>query len=42
MLVDVLLYQFSECEGARSLNDIFNFMESEKSLIMDSMDVPFS
>jgi hypothetical protein len=36
MLVDVLLDQFNECEGTRSLNDLFNFREFEKSLTMDS------
>jgi hypothetical protein len=42
MPVDVLLDQFNECEGTRSLDDIFNFREFEKSLTMDSMGVPFS
>jgi hypothetical protein len=42
MLVDVLMDQFNECEGTRSLNDLFNFSESEKSLTMDSVGVPFS
>jgi hypothetical protein len=42
MPVDVLLDQFNECEGTRSLDDLFNFRESEKSLTMDSMGVPFS
>jgi hypothetical protein len=37
MPVDVLLYQFNECEGTRSLDDLFNFKESEKSLTMDSI-----
>jgi hypothetical protein len=36
MPVDALLDQFNECEGTRSLDDLFNFRESEKSLIMDS------
>jgi hypothetical protein len=40
--VDVLLDQFNECEGIRSLDDIFIFRESEKRLNMDSMGVPFS
>jgi hypothetical protein len=39
---DVLLDYFNECEGTRSLNDLFNFRESKKSLTMDSMGVPFS
>jgi hypothetical protein len=39
---NVLLDQFNECEGIRSLNDLFNFRESEKSLTMDSVGVPFS
>ena len=42
MLVDVLLDQFNECEGTRSVDDLFNFSESEKRLTMDSMGVPFS
>jgi hypothetical protein len=42
MPVDVLLYQFNECEGTRSLDDLFNFRESEKTLTMDSMGVHFS
>ena len=29
---DVLLDQFNECEGTRSLSDLFNFRESEKRL----------
>jgi hypothetical protein len=41
MPVDVLLDQFNECEGTRSLDDIFNFRESEKSLTMDSMGMFF-
>jgi hypothetical protein len=40
--VDVLLDQFNECEGTKSLDDIFNFRESKKSLTMDSGEVPFS
>jgi hypothetical protein len=40
--VDVLLDQFNECEGTRSLDDLFIFRESEKSLTMDSGGVPFS
>jgi hypothetical protein len=36
MPVDVLLDQFNECEGTRSLDDLFNFRESEKRLTMDS------
>jgi hypothetical protein len=39
---DVLLDQFNECEGTRSLDDIFNFRESEKRLTMDFVGVPFS
>jgi hypothetical protein len=39
---DVLLDQFNECEGTRSLDNLFNFRESEKSLTMDSVGVPFS
>jgi hypothetical protein len=42
MPVDVLLDQFNECEGTRSLDDLFNFREFEKSLTMDSGGVPFS
>jgi hypothetical protein len=37
MPIDVLLYQFNECEGTRSLDDLFNFKESKKSLTMDSV-----
>jgi hypothetical protein len=37
ILVDVLLYQFNECEGIRSLNNLFNFKESEKRLNVDSV-----
>jgi hypothetical protein len=41
--LDVLLDQFNECEGTRSLDDTFNFRESEKILTMDSGGgVPFS
>jgi hypothetical protein len=39
---DVLLDQFNECEETSSLDDLFNFRESEKSLTMDSVRVPFS
>jgi hypothetical protein len=39
---DVLLDQFNECEGTRSLGDIFHFREFEKNLTMDSGGVPFS
>jgi hypothetical protein len=39
---DVLLDQFNECEETRSLDHLFNFRESEKSLTMDSVGVPFS
>ena len=42
MPVDVLLDQFNECEGTRSLDNLFNFRESEKSLTIDSMGVMFS
>jgi hypothetical protein len=38
----VLLGHFNECEETRSLDDLFNFRESEKRLTMDSMGVPFS
>jgi hypothetical protein len=31
------LDQFNECERTRSLDDLFNFKESEKSLTMDSV-----
>jgi hypothetical protein len=41
MPVDVLLDQFNECEETRSLDDIFNFREPEKSLTMDSVGLPF-
>jgi hypothetical protein len=41
MPVDVLLDQFNEWEGTRSLDDLFIFRESKKSLTMDSMGVPF-
>jgi hypothetical protein len=41
--VDVLMDQYNECEGTTSLDDIFNFRESENSLTMDSRGgVPFS
>jgi hypothetical protein len=36
MPVDFLLDQFNECEGTRSLGDLFNFRESEKRLTMDT------
>jgi hypothetical protein len=36
MPVDILLDQFNECEGTRSLDDLFNFRDSEKRLTMDS------
>jgi hypothetical protein len=39
---NVLLDHFNECERIRSLDDIFNFRESEKRLTMDSVGVPFS
>jgi hypothetical protein len=39
---DVILDQFNKCEGTRSLDNLFYFRESEKSLTMDSMEVPFS
>jgi hypothetical protein len=39
---DILLNQFNECEGTRSLGYLFNFKESEKSLATDSVGVPFS
>jgi hypothetical protein len=38
---NVLLDHFNECEIIRSLDDLFNFRESKKSLTMDSMGVPF-
>jgi hypothetical protein len=41
-IMDVLLDGFNECEETSSLNNIFNFRESEKSLTMDFMGVPFS
>jgi hypothetical protein len=41
MKLDVLLDQFNECEGTRSLNDIFNFRESKKILTMEFVGVPF-
>jgi hypothetical protein len=40
--MNVLLDHFNECERIRSLDDLFNFRESEKSLTMDSVGVPFS
>jgi hypothetical protein len=39
---NVFLDQFNECERIRSLSDLFNFREFEKSLTMDSEGVPFS
>jgi hypothetical protein len=38
---NVLLDHFNECEKIRSLGDLFNFRESEKSLTMDSVGVSF-
>jgi hypothetical protein len=38
----VLLGHFNKCEETRSLDNLFNFRESEKSLTMDSVGVPFS
>jgi hypothetical protein len=37
----VLLDQFNKCEGTKSLDDLFNFRESEKRLTMGSMGVHF-
>ena len=42
MPVDVLLDQFKECEGTRSLDNLLNYRESEKRLTMDFVGVPFS
>jgi hypothetical protein len=39
---DFILDPFNECEETRSLDHLFNFRESEKSLTMDSVGVPFS
>jgi len=39
---NIILDQFNECERIRSLDDLFNFRESEKSLTMDSVGVSFS
>jgi hypothetical protein len=39
---DVLLDHFNECEETRSLDHLFTFRESEKSLTMDSVGVLFS
>ena len=39
---DNILDQFNECEGTRSLDNLLNFSESEKSLTMDYVGVPFS
>ena len=36
----VLLDQFNECEGKRSLDNLFNCREFGKSLNMDSVGVP--
>jgi hypothetical protein len=36
------LGHYNECEETRSLDILFNFRESEKSLTMDSVGVPFS
>jgi hypothetical protein len=41
MPLDVLLDQFNECEGTRSVDDILNFRKSKKSLTMDFMGVHF-
>jgi len=38
---DVLLDQFNKCEETRSLDHLFNFKESEKSLTMDSVGGSF-
>jgi hypothetical protein len=38
---NILMDQFNECERIRSLDDVFNFRESEKSLTMDSVGVSF-
>jgi hypothetical protein len=37
MPVDVFLNQFNESERTRSLDDLFTFKESKKSLTMDSI-----
>jgi hypothetical protein len=37
MPVDVFSEPINECERTRSLDDLFNFKESEKSLTMDSV-----
>ena len=34
---NVILDHFNECERIRSLDDLFNFRESKKSLTMDSV-----
>jgi hypothetical protein len=39
---NILLDQFNECERIRSLDNLFNFRESEKSLTMDSVGGSFS
>jgi hypothetical protein len=41
-VINVLLDHFNECEIKMSLDDLFNFRQSEKSLTMDSVGVPFS
>ena len=38
---NILLDHFNECERIRSLGDLFNFRESEKSLTMDSVGGSF-
>ena len=38
---DVLLDHFNECERIRSLGDLFNFRESEKSLTTNSVGGSF-
>jgi hypothetical protein len=37
MPIDVFYEPINECERTRSLDNLFNFKESEKSLIMDSV-----
>jgi hypothetical protein len=39
---NIILDHFNKCERIRSLDDLFNFRESEKSLNMDFVGVPFS
>jgi hypothetical protein len=41
MPVEFLLDEFNEYDRTRSLKDLFNFRESERSLTMDSVGVPF-